>query len=185
MNKLIDVIKEFSIGTDKYALGYIDEFYEDLFSNVKNSTKEILEIGVHKGESLRLWKEYFTNANVYGMDISVSKVIPERDRITLIEKDAYTSEAVSNFQENFFDIIIDDGPHTGETQKFFLKEYFKLLKPKGIMVLEDIIEPNILPELIELIDKNQTSFQLIDMTGKQKSKRAWNKKLFVLILKKT
>ena len=37
-----------------------------------------------------------------------------------------------------FDIIIDDGPHTLKSQIEFLKLYRNILKPNGILIIEDL-----------------------------------------------
>jgi hypothetical protein len=37
-----------------------------------------------------------------------------------------------------FDIIIDDGPHTLESQIYAVKNYLYLLKPGGILFIEDV-----------------------------------------------
>ena len=43
-------------------------FYDGLFKNKKNETLKIAELGILNGESLLMWKEYFTNAEIYGFD---------------------------------------------------------------------------------------------------------------------
>ena len=37
-----------------------------------------------------------------------------------------------------FDLVLDDGPHSLESQIFFVKHYSKLLKDDGILIVEDI-----------------------------------------------
>jgi hypothetical protein len=44
--------------------------YHSNFSCIRNNVKKILEIGVDRGESLNLWKEYFPNAEILGLDIN-------------------------------------------------------------------------------------------------------------------
>ena len=45
---------------------YIDEYEKLLGQYRENST--VLEIGICQGESLKMWDEYFVNANIYGVD---------------------------------------------------------------------------------------------------------------------
>ncbi|NBP57805.1 class I SAM-dependent methyltransferase [bacterium] len=185
--KLADIIPELTVFTDKYDLGYIDEFYEDLFSPIRYSTTSILEIGIKNGGSILLWKEYFPNATVIGIDIHSTNNLKNKDKIIQIIDDAYSKSTISKFEENSFDIIIDDGPHTTESQIFFLKEYFKLLKPGGVMILEDIIDTSQTKNFINLIDSTKASVQVYNMIGKQKRPdwlSNWSKGLDVIIIRK-
>jgi hypothetical protein len=42
------------------------------------------------------------------------------------------------FSEFKYDVIIDDGPHSLHTQQFTVANYFNLLKPGGVLIIEDI-----------------------------------------------
>lgn len=53
-----------------------------------------------------------------------------------------------------FDVIIDDGPHTLISQKFFIANYCKKLSPNGIMFLEDIQALHWLDKLILAAPRN-------------------------------
>jgi len=35
----------------------------------KNTAKNVLEVGIYNGGSIKLWNDFFTNANVYAIDI--------------------------------------------------------------------------------------------------------------------
>ena len=52
---------------NKYDLGYID-VYEKYFDKIKNKNLQILEIGVDKGPSLKLWSKYFRYSKIVGID---------------------------------------------------------------------------------------------------------------------
>jgi len=56
------------------------------------------------------------------------------------EYDAYKKETIQFIQEKEgkFDIIIDDGPHTWESQKWFFENYYDLLNEDGVLLCEDI-----------------------------------------------
>jgi len=47
---------------------YIDGYYSDVFTPVKDKEINLLEIGIFKGQSLRLFKEWFTNGQIFGVD---------------------------------------------------------------------------------------------------------------------
>ncbi len=42
---------------------------EQLLNSKKEKAKNVLEVGILNGGSITLWSDYFTNANVYGIDI--------------------------------------------------------------------------------------------------------------------
>lgn len=48
---------------------YLD-VYEANFSGIRDSVKNILELGVQGGGSLKMWQDYFPNAHVFGVDIA-------------------------------------------------------------------------------------------------------------------
>ena len=39
-------------------------YYYDLLKNKKRSTKKVLEIGIGKGASLKMWRDFFPNAKI-------------------------------------------------------------------------------------------------------------------------
>ena len=57
---------------------YVD-LYASLFDPIRHSVKNLMEIGISGGQSLRVWENYFSNANIVGLD---NNVLPEaRERI--------------------------------------------------------------------------------------------------------
>lgn len=116
---------------------YVDEVYEDLFKTVRDSTKKLLEIGVDTGASLFMWKDYFHNANIVGLDNKICPQAEDEDRIKHIVKDAYNYETLELIPDDF-DIIIDDGPHTLDSMLFLIQEYSKKINDTGILIIEDI-----------------------------------------------
>jgi hypothetical protein len=173
--------------TDKYDLGYIHEFYNRLFNPIKDSVTNILEIGIHAGDSMMLWRDFFTNATVYGIDVNFCARVHNQNRIVDIYKNAYDISVSSQFSKNQFDIIIDDGPHTLETMSFFLTNYLPCLKSGGILIVEDIIDCNWTPELLQLLDPNAGKITRVDMRGKQKTQwhlDKWASGLDVIVFEK-
>ena len=185
--KLVDIFHKLDGFTDKYDLGYIDTFYDELFAPYRESATNVLEIGIHKGGSLELWEKYFTQATITGIDPNPLDNLPPNERIVKLVRDAYTQETISLFGENSFDIIIDDGPHDNQTQEYFLKEYFKLLKPGGLLVLEDIVNIDNMDNLLKLIDTDRAEYNIYEMAGLQKTEEllsAWSQGLNVIVVRK-
>ena len=63
---LIDIGKKYP--SSKNVSGFI-QLYEKYFEPFRNLEINILEIGIENGDSLRIWREYFPNANICGIDI--------------------------------------------------------------------------------------------------------------------
>jgi precorrin-6B methylase 2 len=137
--------------TDKNCLHcYVDEVYEELFKELRNSANKVLEIGAYNGASIVMWKEYFSNAQIFSIDNVYCPQISDRENITSLLGDAYSYEILKELP-NDFDIIIEDGSHKIEDMSFVVVEYVKKLKPNGILIVEDIPDfnwTNILKNLI-------------------------------------
>jgi SAM-dependent methyltransferase len=120
---------------------YISEIYDKVFYDLPNNIN-VLEIGVYTGNSIQLWADFFSNGFVYGvdnMDAFLKKPLMGKNYEILI-KEAYKIETVNYFKEKnvSFDVIIEDGLHSFETQIFALENYFDLVKEGGMMIVEDI-----------------------------------------------
>ena len=113
-----------------------------LFYRLKNHNNKILEIGIYKGDSLNLWAEYFTNSEIYGVDCQISQIdVDLNSNINIIEMaDAYSDEAIKTLGNiGKFNIIIDDGSHRVEHQKYVIENYCDLLTDNGILIIEDTV----------------------------------------------
>ncbi len=129
-------MKEFN--TDKYDHGFI-QIYEPYFNNLKEA-KNVLEIGVYHGGSLKYLESKFENAKIYGLDIEDKKVYDsERIKTYIVNQENRESlEKFLNETDVEFDIIIDDGGHTMKQQQVSFGVLFKKLKKGGLYILEDL-----------------------------------------------
>lgn len=129
--------------------------YTHLFEPLRFRVKNILEIGIgvveeqqmphcqhfgyQTGNSLRCWREYFPNANVYGMDKYETQI--QEDRITTFVGDQFDSQDLHRICKtinNPLDIIIDDGSHLMEHQAFTFIHLSPFLSKNGLYIIEDI-----------------------------------------------
>ncbi len=123
-------------GTDKDYLHSYIRFYDHIFSNF--IPKSILEIGVDHGASLCLWKLYFPDSKVVGIDNSkkplhnLARQLVEQNLIEIKICDAYKLKL-----DHKFDLIIDDGPHTLKSQVQALR-FIKNLNFNGVFIIEDL-----------------------------------------------
>jgi hypothetical protein len=163
---------------------YIEDVYEEYFAPYRNKKINLLEIGVSFSGSIRLWNDYFKNAQIYGADNfscgedhknkSQDLISGSIKNIKIICDDAYDNNISHDLPE--FDIIIDDGPHTLFTQMKCIEIYLPKLKSDGIMFIEDIIidfdydyerddlaqHPS-MKKLIEKIPDNKYEYKIFDL----------------------
>lgn len=124
---------------------YINGWYSDEFTSKRNDKLSILEIGVHRGPSIKLLKDWFINSNITGIDPfgdglpeTMADDIRKMVDATIIEADAYTPEVLDLFKDESIDYLIDDGPHTLDSQLFSIQYWFPKVKKGGTMIIEDI-----------------------------------------------
>lgn len=191
---LSDIFDDSLYETDKNDLGYLENFYDNFLYDLKDNLTTFMEIGVYcsgRGRkpgsgSIKLWKNYFNqDTKIYAADILEFEHI---ENTFSIIGDMYSDEQVSKFSDEYFDLIIDDGPHTFESFVLVLEKYFSKIKTGGILVVEDIIDTNYINPLVELSKKvGYSNCEVIDMTGKQKTKELlnlWKNGLYILKITK-
>ncbi len=118
------------------------EVYHELFKDRREQVKNVLEVGVNYGPSLRMWKEYFPNAKIFGLDCAEHSMKYSEDRIQVIMADQgsapslYTALSVAGVQD--YDFIIDDGSHELHHQILTANVLLPFLAPGGVYIIEDI-----------------------------------------------
>jgi SAM-dependent methyltransferase len=136
------------IGTDKlWPHSYVNGFYQQEFEKIREQPISLLEIGFRHGASLYLWSRFFSNVQILGLDngsdVSVTNESPvnnvwlDQENIKTRVGDAY-DEKFSKVILEKFDVIIDDRPHSLESQIKFLNLYLDKLKPGGVAIIEDL-----------------------------------------------
>ena len=93
------------------------------------------------GASLRVWRDYFPNAYIYGADIDKSILFSEQ-RIKTFYINQLDSKSIKSFWNNIgssdFDFIVDDGLHTFSAGINLFKNSIERLSQFGIYVIEDV-----------------------------------------------
>ena len=114
--------------------------YDRHFADYRELPINILEIGVLKGGSMRLWEKYFPKANIYGIDIDEECQQYESDRTKIFIGDQGDVSFLRNIKAKIpkIDIIIDDGSHRAKDQKITFEEMYYHLKTPGVYLVEDI-----------------------------------------------
>ena len=132
--------------TDKNTTHSYLDLYHQLLRSKKETAKNVLEVGIYAGGSIKLWSDFFTNATVYGLDIiniqNIWEGIKYNDKIILHTSiDAYNNDFfINNFLNKNIkcDFILDDGPHSLESMKQFIRLYSQIMTDDGILIIEDV-----------------------------------------------
>lgn len=145
--------------SDKSSLHCYDYAYSTIFSQCRNDALNILEVGIGSnnpsipfnmgisgsiGASLFAWREYFPNATIYGADIDSSCMFEApRIKTFICDQLSYKSvkrmaNLISDRQNDFFDICIDDGYHSfGANRRTYLA-LRSFLRSRSLYVIEDV-----------------------------------------------
>ena len=138
--------------SDKWNSHRYAEPYFSFFNPLKAKTLKLLEIGVGGyqnaetgysnpnlgGHSLRFWKAFFRNGEIFAIDIE-DKSIHQEDRITVFQGSQIDVEFLSRVVRTTgsLDIIIDDGSHVNSHVITTFELLFPHLNEGGIYVVED------------------------------------------------
>jgi len=108
----------------------------------RNFSGRLLEIGVMDGLSMKMWREYYPNAEIVGVDIKDMSMFHNTDwqvpeSVRLLTLDGTKAKDMKPLGK--FDIIIDDGSHYWkDQQKSFELLYYSQLNEGGTYILEDL-----------------------------------------------
>ena len=125
--------------TDKITHHGYQRFYDYFLIPIKNNKMNILEIGVDNLRSLKMWLDFFKNANIYGIDIN--KKDYEYNRGCIFQGDQSKKKDLQKIVKKIGKcrFIIDDGSHVPEHQLLSFNYLFKeCLEFGGIYIIEDV-----------------------------------------------
>lgn len=140
-NELFDI---FAADTNVHKWHHYFDIYSRHFQQYRDRPIRMLEIGVFRGGSLRMWKEFFhPDSVIVGIDIDKSCKAHE-----IADKNVFVrigSQADPNFLAEVngefgpFDIILDDGSHKTHHQIISFGALFRhALKDGGCYMVEDV-----------------------------------------------
>jgi hypothetical protein len=147
MNEIADTVDRLSLdelalqyGTDKSSRvhGYT-RAYEIHFANLRGEPISLLEIGVAAGCSLRMWRDYFPRARIYGLDVRDCPALEGFDVVLFrgSQSDPSVLRHVAR-ETGGCDLIIDDGSHLWSDQLVAFQFLYAHLRPGGWYVIEDL-----------------------------------------------
>ena len=140
------------------------DFYSLIFGLRRNDIKIVIECGIgtnnpallssmgingQPGASLRMWRDYFPNANILGCDID-NDILFSEERIKSFHCDQTSKDSVKEFLKNAeifedsIDVIIDDGLHEYNAGICFFENTITSLRIDGIYIIEDVTHTDIM-----------------------------------------
>jgi hypothetical protein len=139
MNTNVNDLSKLAIkyGTDKFNRHRYTEIYFEIFKHLKDEKIKLLELGLLDGDSLRMWREWFSNAEISGIDINIDN-LKTIDNVNILKSNTQTIDICKDLNYQEFDIIIDDADHHPYQQLITLWNTWPLLKKGGIYVIEDV-----------------------------------------------
>jgi len=142
------------LGSDKANPNNYYKLYAYLLS-VLGDPKNVLEIGLgsnnlnvvsnmgvygRPGASIRAFRDYLPDANIYGADIDPGALFTE-ERVTTCWVDQTAYNSLETMFEIFgvkFDLVIDDGLHSPDANISTLTAAFSRCSRGGYIVIEDV-----------------------------------------------
>jgi predicted O-methyltransferase YrrM len=169
LQEIYEDLKAKGFETDKGSIHSYLPVYEEILAPYRETAKNILEIGVFQGNSLRMWQHSF-KGTVYGVDCDVKPHGGLADLTDMIETGFYNIEIFDatnpelvkqHFGKIKFDVIIEDAGHHIEQQIELYNIYKDYLTEDGIYIIEDIQDLDKDRELFENLD-NSKEISILD-----------------------
>ena len=140
LNLFKEVFQKYN--SDKTGYHTYEQVYGSLFDD-RSLVKNVLEVGIHLGASLRAWKDLFPNANIIGLENNIERFFTEQ-RIHSMYVDQSIMQTFTDFKSVMrgtkFDFIVDDGCHYLQETKDTFFQLLPLLEINGWFIVEDIRE---------------------------------------------
>lgn len=138
-----NLIKKYFYESDHFSIKHEKYFdvYEKLLSKFKDKEITFVEIGIHNGGSLYIWKKFLPKAKIIGIDLNEDWRKFEKDGFVIEIGDQNSEE----FWKEFFnkhknvDVIIDDGGHTNSQQINTAICCIPHINNGGLLITEDVM----------------------------------------------
>ncbi len=159
----------FKYGTDKCPqIGHhYTPIYYELLKDRRKSVKKVLELGIGSrdvmqwvpdyyrlGASLLMWRDFFPNAKVYGLDVYPGAMFTDERVETILcdERDRRHLRVIIKTIGNDIDLFVDDGSHREMNQIRTFYTLMPLFKKDVIYIIEDVKRPHEIKSLLKEYD---------------------------------
>jgi SAM-dependent methyltransferase len=187
MNNMITLAEIYKKYTGK-SIGFGDkgtehsyiEVYEEILKPYRKS-KNVLEIGIGQGHSLRMWDEYFSDAKVYGVNTIYEVGLPEmiysgNHNIKIF--DTLELELVEQEYKGFlFDVIFEDASHLFYDSIALYNNFKYHVKAGGIYIIEDV---NDIDTFKKWFDDNVDKTKIVEVIDRREIKNRYDDVLIII-----
>lgn len=132
--------------TDKAYYHKFTPVYERFLFDKKDTIKQMVEVGVSTGASIKMWDLYLPTSKILGLDVLINPSYKDTfsERVSIEKCDA-SNEAnlISTFAKHSIipgsvDLFIDDGSHVVSDQIKTFALGWKYVKSGGLYIIEDV-----------------------------------------------
>lgn len=115
-------------------------FYEKHLSKFLENKFTLFEFGVFDGASIRMWAEYFPNAQIVGIDYDEKSSDGYSKNVAIRRGDATDPRMIKSLIDEFGEplVVIDDASHRWDHQIATLQLMLPFVRPGGCMIVEDL-----------------------------------------------
>lgn len=124
--------------SDKLTFHGYNRFYDYFLIPFRNMSINVLEIGVLEGSSINMWRDFFINGKIYGLDIN-KEYTHEKGKVFKGDQNDINVLTKITKEIGKCMVIIDDGSHVPEHQLLGFNYLFEhCLDFGGVYIIEDI-----------------------------------------------
>lgn len=139
-----------SLACDKGTTAYERHGYTQIYEGLIAPSSRMLEIGIDKGLSVTMWKQWSADLNLIAIDNNAecitSSVAAMCDARMCDQSDVSQLESLAeSLGPESLDVIIDDGSHRPDDQLLTLETLWKCLRSGGRYFVEDLHTSNWFP----------------------------------------
>lgn len=133
--------------SDKNTVHSYLDIYDKILEPYRHSANNVLEIGLFKGDSLRLWERYFTTAKVYGIDCDerphggladLRPMIADGTHNIVIGDATSEADVHKYFGDIKWNVLIEDSSHDILAQLQIFSLFKNRMAKGGVIIFEDI-----------------------------------------------
>ena len=135
--------------TDKQTQHSYLPIYDKLFMPWKEKDCKVFECGFASGGFLKLMEDYFDKAEILGID-KIGDLMKEVMGVNTSKRVRTVKLELKELNKGFFeslefipDIAIDDSSHVIEDQLTFVNVMWDIVKPGGLIIIEDVLKTNV------------------------------------------
>jgi len=136
-NKMYKLCRKY--GTDKVTRHNYHNIFPFYIEKFYDKSGGMIEVGLQKGSSLKMYLDLFPKMHIYGLDIEPSPTRGDRHTIIKCDQSLETDlkNAMAKIKHPIY-FINDDGSHIPEHQVLTFNMTFPTLESGGVYIIEDI-----------------------------------------------